>query len=235
MSAVGTGRSSANVRARLAALFVAVTVVAVAVLVGLALNAHGVADFVGGSGAAELPLMFAAVALLTPALVSAGLLAAAAGYVLGLLVGFPIALAGLTTGALLAVLLVRWVGAPEAAGALGPRVARLADWLATRPLRSVLFARLVPGLPFTYTSYACGLTSIPLSRIALGTAVGFAPRCFVYVALGGSIRDLGSPEARVALAATIAIAIGSLVLPRIFPAFDIKKTTTTEPRYRWTT
>jgi uncharacterized membrane protein YdjX (TVP38/TMEM64 family) len=235
MSAARPGRSSASVRARLAALFVAVTVVAVAVLVGLALNARGVADFVDGSGAAELPLMFAAVALLTPALVSAGLLSAAAGYVLGLLVGFPIALAGLTTGALLAVVLVRCVGAPEAAGALGPRVGRLADWLARRPLRSVLFARLLPGLPFTYTSYACGLTPISLPTIALGTAIGFAPRCFVYVALGGSIRDLGSPEARLALAATVAIAIGSLVLPRIFPAFDIRKTTTTEPRYRWTT
>lgn len=227
-------RSPAAERARLLALFVLVTVVAVGVLVGLALNAHDVADFADESGAA-LPLTFAAVAVLTPALVSAGLLAAATGYVLGLALGFPVALAGLTVGALLAVLLVRRVSAPGAAAVLGGRVARLAGWLEARPIRSVLFARLIPGLPFTYTSYACGLTAIPLSRIAVGTAVGFAPRCFVYTALGGSLHDLGSPEARLAIAATVAIGIGSLVVPRFFPAFDIGRKPTTEPRYRWTT
>lgn len=227
--------SDRHLRLRLAALFVAVTVVAAAVLVGLALNAHGVADFVDSSGPAALPLMLASIAILTPALVSAGLLAGAAGYVLGLALGFPVALAGLTAGALLAVALVRIVGAPGAARVLGARVARLASWLERRPLRSVVFARLVPGLPFTYTSYACGLTSIPAGRIAAGTALGFAPRCFVYVALGGSLHDLGSPEAKAAIVATIAIAIGSLVVPRFFPEFDVRSKPTTEPRYRWTT
>lgn len=226
-------RSDAALRTRLAVLFVAVTAIAVAVLVGLALNAHELADFAEGSGAA-LPLIFAAIALLTPALVSAGLLAAAAGYVLGVPVGFPVALAGLTVGAMLAVVLVRRVGAPGAAGVLGARAGRLSAWFEARPFRSVLFARLLPGLPFTYTSYACGLTSIPASRIALGTALGFAPRCFVYTALGGSLHDLGSPEARLAIAATVVLGIGSLVVPRFFPAFGIGQKTT-EPRYRWTT
>jgi uncharacterized membrane protein YdjX (TVP38/TMEM64 family) len=230
----GKRRSQAAVRARLLLLFVLVTVVAVAVLVGLALNARDVADFAEQSRVA-LPLIFAAVALLTPALVSAGMLSAAAGYVLGLALGFPVALAGLTVGSLLAVLLVRRVASPDATAALGARVARLSRWLEARPLRSVLFARLVPGLPFTYTSYACGLTAIPASRIAVGTALGFAPRCFVYTALGGSLHDLGSPQARLAIAATVAIGIGSLVVPRIFPTFDIGRKPPTEPRYRWTT
>lgn len=223
------------VRLRLLLLSALVTVVAVALLVGLALNAEDVAGTIEAGGVAELPLMFAAIALLTPALVSAGLLAAAAGYALGLAVGFPLALAGLTTGALLAVLLVRAVGSPVAAEALGPRVARLARWLEARPFRSVVFARLFPGLPFALTSYVCGLTAISLRRLAAGSALGFAPRCFVYTALGGSLRDLGSPEARAAIAATLAIALGSLLLPRIFPALDLGPKTTTEVRYRWTT
>jgi uncharacterized membrane protein YdjX (TVP38/TMEM64 family) len=226
------GRSHAAVRVRLLGLFAAVTAIAVAVLLGLALNARDLAAFAEGSGAA-LPLTFAAIALLTPALVSAGLLAAAAGYVLGLPAGFPAALAGLTVGAMLAVWLVRLAGAPGAAGALGVRVARIAGWLEARPFRSVLIARLVPGLPFTYTSYACGLTSIPATRIAAGTAVGFAPRCFVYTALGGSVHDLGSPEARLAIAATVALAIGSLVVPRFFPFLRIADETK-GPRYQWT-
>jgi uncharacterized membrane protein YdjX (TVP38/TMEM64 family) len=235
MTTAARSEQATRLRMRLAALFVAVTVVAAAVLVGLALNARGVADFANSSGPAALPLMLVSIAILTPALVSAGLLATAAGYVLGLALGFPVALAGLTAGALLAVALVRLVGAAGAASALGSRVARLANWLERRPLRSVIFARLVPGLPFTYTSYACGLTTISSSRIAAGTALGFAPRCFVYVALGGSLHDLNSPEAKVAIAATIVIAIGSLVVPRFFPALDVSSKTTTEPRYRWTT
>lgn len=223
------------VRLRLLLLSAAVTVVAVVLLAGLALNAEDVAATIEAGGVAELPLMFAAIALLTPALVSAGLLAAASGYALGLAVGFPLALAGLTAGALAAVLLVRAVGSPAAAEALGPRVERLARWLEARPFRSVVFARLFPGLPFALTSYVCGLTAIPLRRLAAGSALGFAPRCFVYTALGGSLRDLGSPEARAAIAATLAIALGSLLLPRLFPALDLGPTTTTEARYRWTT
>lgn len=229
--------SAGAVRVRLFLLSAVVTLVATALLVGLAINAHGVADLVEHGGAAELPLMFAAICLLTPALVSAGLLAAAAGYALGLAVGFPVALAGLTVGALLAALLVRHVVSPVAAGALGARAARAAAWLEARPLRSVVFARLLPGLPFAITSYVCGLTAIPVWRLALGTALGFAPRCFVYTALGGSLRDIGSPEAKVAIAATVAIAVASLVLPRLFPSLRLGQATqtTTEPRYRWTT
>jgi uncharacterized membrane protein YdjX (TVP38/TMEM64 family) len=228
--------STDGVRLRLFLLSAAITAVAVALLVGLAVNARGVADLIDEGGAAELPLMLAAIALLTPALVSAGLLAAAAGYALGLPAGFPVALAGLTIGGLLAALLVRRVAAPVAVDALGARAGRLARWLEARPLRSVVFARLLPGLPYAATSYVCGLTAIPMSRLALGSALGFAPRCFVYTALGGSLRDLGSPEAKAAIAATVAIAVASLALPRIFPALDLGQTTktTTEPRYRWT-
>jgi uncharacterized membrane protein YdjX (TVP38/TMEM64 family) len=222
------------IRVRLGLLFAVVTVLAAAILLGLALNAHGVADFLDGNGAAAPPLTLAAVAVLTPALVSSGLLCAAAGYVLGLALGFPVALAGLTAGALLAVWIVRRLVAPGAARALGSRIERFAAWLQSRSLRSVIFARLVPGLPFAYTSYACGLTSISSSRIAAGTAIGFAPRCFVYTALGGSLHDLGSPEARLAIAATVAIGIGSLVVPRAFPVLQAPDKTRRKEEYRWT-
>jgi uncharacterized membrane protein YdjX (TVP38/TMEM64 family) len=228
--------SAAGVRLRLFLFSAAVTLVAVAILVGLALNAHGVADLIDDSGVGGVPLLLGLIAVLTPALVSAGLLAAAAGYALGLAVGFPVALAGLTAGAALSVLLMRRTASPAAATALGPRAARLAAWFEARPLRNVIFSRLIPGLPFAITSYACGLTAIPLSRIAFASAIGFAPRCFVYTALGGSLHELGSPESKAAIAATVLIAIGSLVAPRLFPSLALGQATktTTEPRYRWT-
>lgn len=229
--------SEGSIRLRLLLFSALVTLLATALLVGLALDAEGVAATIEEGGAAQVPLMLAAIALLTPALVSAGLLAAAAGYALGVPVGFPLALCGLTLGAVLAAALVRVVSTHGAARALGSRVTAFASWVEARPLRSVIFARLVPGLPFGITSYVCGLTTIALPSFALATAVGFAPRCFVYTALGGSIRDLGSPEAKATLVATVAIALLSLLLPRLFPALRPAQKTenTTEPRYRWMT
>ena len=194
-----------------------------------------VADAVEQERIAQAPLLLLAIALLTPALVSAGLLAAAAGYALGVPVGFPLALLGLTLGALLAVVLVRLTCGPGRRPWLGPRVAAFAAWVEARPLRSVIFSRLVPGLPFGVTSYACGLTRISLSLFAAGTAIGFAPRCFVYTALGGSIRDLGSPEAVAALVGNGAIALASLSSSSSRSSGLYRSQTTTEPRYRWTT
>lgn len=229
--------SDGAIRLRLFLFSGAITLLATALLVGLALDAQGVAEAIEEGGMAQAPLMLAAIVVLTPALVSAGLLAAAAGYALGLLLGFPIALLGLTAGGVLAAALIRRASDGGAARALGSRAASFAAWVEARPLRSVVFARLVPGLPFGIASYACGLTRIALPGFALASAVGFAPRCFVYTALGGSIRDLGSPEARAAIVATVAIALSSLVLPRLFPALRPAQETenTNEQGYRWTT
>jgi uncharacterized membrane protein YdjX (TVP38/TMEM64 family) len=226
--------SARAIRIRLAFLAVGLAVLAVVALGVLALNAHGIADFLDGSGVAVAPLTFVAIVVLTPALVSAGLLAGAAGYALGVPAGFAIALVGLSVGGLVAVGLVRLVGTRDAAGTLGGRVARLAAWLEVRPFRSIVFARLIPGLPFGYVSYACGLTSISPRRIAAGSALGFAPRCFVYTALGGAIRNLDSPQARVAIVATVAIAIASLAAPRFYPSFDTSDPTRKGGRFRWT-
>jgi uncharacterized membrane protein YdjX (TVP38/TMEM64 family) len=222
------------IRIRLAFFLVGLTVLAVVALGALALDAHGIANFFDDGGVAVAPLTFVAIVVLTPALVSAGLLAGGAGYALGVPAGFAVALAGLTVGGLVAVDLIRLVGTRDAARVLGGRVARFAGWLEARPFRTIVFARLLPGLPFGYTSYACGLTSISSRRIALGSALGFAPRCFVYAALGGSIRDLGSPQARAAIVVTVLIAIASLVVPRFYPAFDTRDPTRNERRFRWT-
>jgi uncharacterized membrane protein YdjX (TVP38/TMEM64 family) len=64
-------------------------------------------------------------------------------------------------------------------------------------------------------SIVLGFTRIPLLTIGSGTAIGFLPRSFAYTALGGSLRDLASPEAKAALAASVVIAILAIVLPRL--------------------
>jgi uncharacterized membrane protein YdjX (TVP38/TMEM64 family) len=49
---------------------------------------------------------------------------------------------------------------------------------------------------------------------AAATALGAAPRAFAYTALGGSLDDLGSPEAIVAIVVLVVMAVGGLVALR---------------------
>lgn len=80
---------------------------------------------------------------------------------------------------------------------------------------SVLYARVAPGMPYTIVNYAAGLTAIRLGVFAGATAIGAAPRAFAYTALGGSLGDLRSPEAIVALAVLVVMAlVGAVALRR---------------------
>lgn len=201
------------IRLRLGALVVCLTGIGLASLTVLALRSRELSDFFEARGDLEVAFILLAVALLTVVLVPASLLAAASGYALGTVLGFPVALTGLVAGATAAAGIGRLVGTLRAASALGERVARVTRWLEMRPLRAVVVARLVPGVPFNATSYICGLTSIPLSTVALGTAVGFAPRGFAYTALGGSISDFDKPEAKVAVVVSVAILVTLFLVP----------------------
>ena len=58
----------------------------------------------------------------------------------------------------------------------------------------------MPVLPYGVVNYSAGLTHLSYTAMAVGTLIGAAPKVFVYTALGGSLDDLTSPEALVALA-----------------------------------
>lgn len=203
-------------RWRLAGLAVVLTGVGLGLLTALALNARELGDRINDLGPGTVPALAAAGAVLIAAMVPASLVAGAAGYAIGTVAGTPVALLSATAGALLCAALGRHVGTRAGRYALGDRVTRMVQWLESRPLRSVITARLVPGLPFNATSYVLGLTRIRMRDVAAGTAVGFAPRCFAYVALGGTLRDLRSPEARFALGASVLLAVLVIVVPRLF-------------------
>jgi uncharacterized membrane protein YdjX (TVP38/TMEM64 family) len=47
---------------------------------------------------------------------------------------------------------------------------------------------------------------------AAATALGAAPRAFAYTALGGSLGDLRSPEAAIAVIVLVAMALAGVVL-----------------------
>jgi uncharacterized membrane protein YdjX (TVP38/TMEM64 family) len=56
---------------------------------------------------------------------------------------------------------------------------------------------------------------VRLAAFAAATAIGVAPRAFAYTALGGSLDDLGSPEAIVAIALLVLMAAGGAVALRM--------------------
>lgn len=203
-------------RWRFGALMAVLAVVGLSLVSVLALSARDVGDSLDTLGVATGAAVVAGGALLIVAMVPAGLIAGAAGYVVGTLSGTLTAVAAATLGAVGCSAIARQVSTPAARHAFGGRIASLVEWLDRRPRRAVVMARLLPGVPFNASSYAFGLTAIGLKDVAAGTAVGFAPRCFAYAALGGSLRDLNSPEAKVALGASVVLAIVVTVGPRLF-------------------
>ena len=192
----------------LAALLV--SLVAVLALSG-SLSAERVRDWVDGFGAAGPVVFICLSALLTVALFPGPLLAGASGLLFGTALGTPISIAAATLGASLAFSLSRWWAQDAVLALAGPRLLALRDVLARRGFLSVLYARIAPGVPYNLVNYAAGLTAIPLRTFAAATALGASPRAFAYTALGGSLDDLGSPEAIVAICLLVAMAIGGLV------------------------
>jgi uncharacterized membrane protein YdjX (TVP38/TMEM64 family) len=200
---------------RLAALAVGVAAAFALVLSAGRPSADGVRDFVEGAGAAA-PLVFVLVsATLTCALFPGPLLAGASGLLFGTALGFPLSLTAAVLGACLAFSLGRRVGADSVPRLAGPRLLRAHELVGRRGFLSVLYARIIPGMPYSWVNYAAGLTTIPLATFAAATALGAAPRAFAYTALGGSLGNLDSPAAIVALAVLAVMAIGGLVALRL--------------------
>jgi uncharacterized membrane protein YdjX (TVP38/TMEM64 family) len=144
--------------------------------------------------------------LLTPAMVSGTLLAAATGIVLGGPAGMPVALAGAMLGSAVAFLIARRYGRGSADALCGPRLERLKARVESRPVLAVALIRFAPGSPAAVLNYGAGLTGIRLREFLLGSALGGAPRVLAYTALGGAIAEgLVWP----AVAGFAAIGIGS--------------------------
>jgi uncharacterized membrane protein YdjX (TVP38/TMEM64 family) len=204
---------------RVAALRLAVlaatlaTCVAVLALSG-SLSADRVREWVDGYGAAG-PIVFVAVsASLTVVLFPGPVLAAASGLLFGTALGTAVSIASATLGATLAFSLSRWWAHDAVVALAGPRLMALRAWVGRRGFLTILYARIAPGVPYTLVNYAAGLTPIRLRSFVAATAIGVAPRAFAYTALGGSLGNLRSPEASIAVAVLVVMALVGLVLAR---------------------
>jgi uncharacterized membrane protein YdjX (TVP38/TMEM64 family) len=200
---------------RLAALAVLLAALFAGSIFGIGTpSADEVRDWGDSLGAAG-PLLFVPLAAaLSCVFVPGPVLAGAAGLLFGTVLGTPVALCSAVLAAVSALLIGRHVAGRHVARVLPRRVRRLDEFIERRGFLAVLYVRLLPGIPYTLVNYGAGLTSLRVRDMAAGTAVGALPRTFAYVALGGSLDDLDSPEAIVAIAMLVMFAALGIVLAR---------------------
>jgi uncharacterized membrane protein YdjX (TVP38/TMEM64 family) len=202
-------------RLRLAALAAVVGGLFVVVALTGSVSPGRVRDAIDPLGPVAVPGFIVVSALLTCALFPGPLLAGASGLLFGTALGTPVSIASATLGAVLAFSIAR-VLAHDAVDALaGRRLRGVQAWIERRGFWAVLYARIAPGVPYSLLNYVAGVTRVRLLAFAAATAIGVAPRAFAYTALGGSLDDLGSPEALVAIGLLVAMAVGGAVALRL--------------------
>lgn len=161
------------------------------------------------------PLVFVPAAAVGLCLFIPGpVLAGAAGLLFGTAGGTPVALAFIVLAAVMQLSISRYLAGDAAAQLLPARIKRFDRFIAERGFWAVFYMRLAPGIPYNLVNYGAGLTGLKVSAMAAGTALGAAPRSFAWVALGGNLDDLGSTEAKVAIALLVVMAVGGALLAR---------------------
>lgn len=154
-------------------------------------------------------------ALLGMMLVPGPVLAGASGLLFGAILGFFVTLSAAILGAVGSLLVARRMGMAGVERMSGERMARVSEALRRHGLPAVIAQRLAPGVPDGPASYAAGMVGLAAWQIALGTAVGSAPRAFSYTALGSTLDDPTSPIGIVAIVLLILTGIvGALVAGR---------------------
>jgi uncharacterized membrane protein YdjX (TVP38/TMEM64 family) len=160
-------------------------------------------------------LAFVPLFVLVNFLITWPILAGAGGLLFGTAAGTPLVLAGVTGAALAQMLVARRLASGHHGVLLPQRTRPIEDFLTRHGAIAVMESRIVPLLPYGLVNYSAGLTRLRFRDMAAGTVVGAAPKVFAYTALGGSLSNLRSPEAIVAivLLATLALA-GALFVRR---------------------
>jgi uncharacterized membrane protein YdjX (TVP38/TMEM64 family) len=205
--AAGSGASRRTALIRLGAYGLVVgTALLVLVLTGSIPSADEARDWADGLGdvvyVAFVPL-FAVVNFL----IWWPILAGAAGLLFGTAVGTPLALAGLTAASLTQMFVARRLASGHHGALLPQRTRRVEDFLTRNGAVAVMESRIVPLVPYGLVNFSAGLTRLRYRDLAVGTLVGAAPKVFAYVALGGSLDDLTSPEAIVAVVLLVALGV----------------------------
>lgn len=161
------------------------------------------------------PLVFVLVyAVLTVLVFPGSVLTVAAGVAFGTVLGTALSVVGASLGAAGAYQVGRRLGREKVAELAGARFAVLDDWLERRGFLAVLYARLIPIIPFNVLNYAAGVTRVPFRDYLVATVIGIIPGTFAFAALGGSFEDPTSPAFLAAVGLIIALAVAGPLAQR---------------------
>ncbi|MEV0641430.1 TVP38/TMEM64 family protein [Streptomyces sp. NPDC050619] len=175
------------------------------------LLANGWPPQVGGAMAA---LVFAvAYGLCTVAFVPRPLLNLAAGALFGSQFGIGSAIAGTVLGAGIAFGLGRMLGQDALRPLLRGRWLKAADGqLSRHGFRSMLAARLFPGVPFWAANYCAAVSRMGYIPFLLATALGSIPNTAAYVVAGARASTPTSPAFLIAMACIALPALAGAVV-----------------------
>jgi uncharacterized membrane protein YdjX (TVP38/TMEM64 family) len=157
----------------------------------------------------------------TVLLVPGAIFALAGGALFGPVWGTALNLAGATTGATLAFLIARHLGADWVTRGARGQMQRLIAGVEAEGWRFIALVRLVPLFPFNLTNYALGLTRIPLTHYVVASLLCMLPGTLAYTWLGHAGRAaLGGNETAIrygliALAILVAIAFAPRLIRRL--------------------
>lgn len=172
---------------------------------------HGWPPQLGGAAAAAV--FAAAYGLCTVAFVPRPLLNLAAGALFGSQVGLGTALTGTVLGAGVAFGLGRLLGQDALRPLLRGRWLKAADGqLSRHGFRSMMVARLFPGVPFWAANYCAAVSRMGWLPFLLATALGSVPNTAAYAVAGARASSPTSPAFLVAMALIAVPALAGTVV-----------------------
>jgi uncharacterized membrane protein YdjX (TVP38/TMEM64 family) len=125
----------------------------------------------------------------------AEILDAAAGYVFGFGVGFPLVMGSWLVSGLAAYAVGRHFARPLLYRVAGERRFERIEGLIHRGGVPVLLgARLIPIVPFSLMGYVCGAARVPLWRFTWTTALGYAPITAYFTYLGSRLQSFSAED-----------------------------------------
>jgi uncharacterized membrane protein YdjX (TVP38/TMEM64 family) len=140
---------------------------------------------------------------------------AAAGFVYGFWIAFPLALFGWLLSALATYAIGRTAARPALQRFVGEeRIEEGARIVERGGITALLAARLVPIVPYSAVGYVAGAARVPIWRFAWTTLVGSAPLCAAVVYLGNRLDSLSptDPGLLVAVGAFVLLLVGGRAL-----------------------
>ncbi len=162
---------------------------------------------------AYVPISAALGMLLVPGPVLAGV----SGLLFGTAVGTLVTLSASVLSAVCALLVARHVGREGAVELGGGRLERVEGLLERHGVGAIVLQRLLPGVPDGPMNYAFGVAGVTVAQIAIGTAIGSAPRAFSYTAIGSSLDDPSSPAAIAGVVILVAVTlVGAEIARRMY-------------------